>query len=72
MTYNGTIKELIPKMLNLPQDKQYELKEYKEKRSIDANNYYWQLVTKIADVLKTDKEAIHQENIKVNASIVAK
>jgi hypothetical protein len=60
----GTTKELIPKMLNLPQDKIYELKEHKEKRSLDANAYYWQLVTKIADVLRANKEDIHFKMLK--------
>jgi hypothetical protein len=40
MTYNGTIDELIPKMLKLDRDKKYELKEYKEKRTLKQNDYY--------------------------------
>ena len=60
----GTVKELIPKMLNLPQDKIYELKEHKEKRSLDANGYYWSLVSQIADVLRANKEDIHLKMLK--------
>jgi hypothetical protein len=40
----GKIDELIPKMLYLDREKKFELKEYKEKRSLNANNYAWQLV----------------------------
>ena len=55
----GTIKELIPKMLQLDETKEYEIKEYKHKRSLNANAYYWVLVNKIADALNQSKEFIH-------------
>ncbi|WP_289147190.1 hypothetical protein [uncultured Megamonas sp.] len=55
----GTIKELIPKMLQLDETKEYEVKEYKHKRSLNANAYYWVLVNKIADALNQSKEFIH-------------
>lgn len=56
----GTPKELIPKMLNLPEDKKYELKEFKEKRSLNANNYAWALMEKMAQVLKSSKDEIYE------------
>lgn len=55
----GTSKELIKRLVELPDDKKYEIKEYKEKRSLNANNYYWQLVTKLGNVLGMDKEWLH-------------
>lgn len=55
----GTIKELIPKMLQLDETKEYEIKEYKHKRSLNANAYYWVLVNKIADALNQSKEFVH-------------
>lgn len=55
----GTAKELIVKLVQLPDEKKYEIKEYKEKRSLNANNYYWQLVNELANVLKMDKEDLH-------------
>jgi hypothetical protein len=55
----GTSKELIKRLVELPDDKKYEIKEYKEKRSINANNYYWQLVTELGNVLGMDKEWLH-------------
>lgn len=55
----GKVKELIPKMLHLDETKEYEVKEYKHKRSLNANAYYWVLVNKIADALNQSKEFIH-------------
>lgn len=33
-----------------------EIKQWRKKRSLDANSYAWVLMAKIADVLRTDKE----------------
>ena len=55
----GKVKELIPKMLQLDETKEYEVKEYKHKRSLNANAYYWVLVNKIADALNQSKEFVH-------------
>ncbi len=55
----GTPKQLIPYIVNLDDDKIYEVKEYKEKRSLDANAYYWALVNKIAEALHQSKEWVH-------------
>ena len=60
----GTIKELIPKMLQLDETKEYEIKEHKQKRSLNANAYYWVLVNKIADTLNQSKEFIHMSMLK--------
>ena len=55
----GTAKELIVHLVKLSDDKKYEVKEYTEKRSLNANNYYWELVTQLGNVLKMDKEDLH-------------
>lgn len=55
----GTAKELIKKLVELPDEKKYEIKEYKEKRSLNANNYYWELVTRLGNVLRMNKEELH-------------
>lgn len=55
----GTAKELIVRLVQLPDDKKYEVKEFKEKRSLNANNYYWELVTQLGNVLRMDKEELH-------------
>ena len=37
----------------------YEIKEKKEKRSLNANNYAWSLMTQIGDKLKMSKEEVY-------------
>ena len=37
----------------------FSVKEYKKKRSLDANAYYWLLVTKLARVLNLSKPHLH-------------
>lgn len=46
-------------------DKRYnvEIKQYRKKRSLDANSYYWVLVGKISDVLSTSKAEIHNQQM---------
>lgn len=48
------------------QDKPHELTVEKrtKKRSLDANRYMWQLLDKIADVLKRQKEDLYLEYVK--------
>ena len=36
-----------------------ELKRYRERRSKDANAYFWKLVGEIAEVLKTDNDSVY-------------
>lgn len=61
MNETGTIKDIIPKLLNLPSEVVYNFKieEYKEKRSLNANAYAWVLITKISNVLRASKEEIY-------------
>jgi hypothetical protein len=60
----GTVKKLIPKMLELDQDKIYELKEYKEKRTLNQNSYYWKLLNELSNKLKIPSTELHFELIK--------
>lgn len=55
----GTKNDCIKYMLNLDDKKQYEVKEYHEKRSLNANNYYWKLENELADKLGIDNELLH-------------
>lgn len=41
-----------------------EIKEEKRKRSLDANAYYWVLVSKIADRLRESKSFIHNRMLR--------
>lgn len=41
-----------------------EIKQHREKRSLDANNYLWALLNKLADVLHTTKEELYIQKIR--------
>lgn len=60
----GNRKEIANYLWTLDDDKQYEIREYKKKRSLDANAYAWVLCKKIADKLSITKEEVYKKNIK--------
>ena len=60
----GTPKQLIIKMLELDQDKIYEIKEYKKKRTRNQNSYYWELLNQLSKKLRIAPEELHYELIK--------
>lgn len=45
-------------------DLSVELKQYREKRSLDANAYYWLLVGKLAQVLNQTNQFIHNDMLR--------
>lgn len=55
----GTANKLITWLLEQNKEKKYEVKEYKEKRGLKANAYYWELVNQLANILRTSKEELH-------------
>lgn len=55
----GTQKQIINWLLEQDNTKQYEVKEHKKKRTLNANNYFWELTTQLANVLRTDKEELY-------------
>lgn len=61
---SGTVKELIPQMLELDDKKIYEVKEKTNKRTLNSNSYYWALLNKIAGVLGESKEKLHLKMLK--------
>ena len=60
----GTPKELIKKLIDLEPDKIFEIKEYKKKRTLNSNSYYWVLLNKLAKKLKIPSDELHFELIK--------
>lgn len=60
----GTIAEIIKWLGKQDKTKKFVIKQYREKRSKKANAYYWTLVNKIANVLHTSKEEVHNTMIK--------
>ena len=45
-------------------DLSVEVKEYRPKRSLNANNYAWQLITKLADALRIGKDDMYLQMLK--------
>lgn len=60
----GKSKELITWLLDQDKDKIFEVKEHKEKRSLNANNYFWLLVGKIADAMRASKDDVYMLMLK--------
>lgn len=59
----GTPRELSNYLWQLDENKKYEIKEHKEKRSLNANSYCWTLIGKIAEVLGTTKIEVYKQYI---------
>jgi len=57
----GTVEQIAKYLFKLDKEKKYEIKEYKEKRSLDANGYFWALCNEIGNVLKLGKDEIHDK-----------
>lgn len=55
----GTIEQVIQFLFKQDKTKQYEVKEYRKKRTLNANNYFWELTTQLANVLRLDKEELY-------------
>ena len=50
--------------LSMQPDGMYEVKPYHEKRSLNANSYFYVLQNKLAQVLKTSNDELHERLIK--------
>lgn len=48
---------------NFRPNTEYELKPYRQKRSLSANAYAWVLMDKLADKLRTTKEEIYRQAV---------
>lgn len=60
----GTQREVINWALEQEKDKQFEIKLYKTRRSLDSNAYCWLLLGKLQEALKIPKEDIYRDLIK--------
>ena len=60
----GTAQEIVQWLFNQDKEKRFKIQEHKEKRSLDANAYYWQLVTEIGNVVRANKHDIHKTMLK--------
>ena len=60
----GKTKDIINWLFNQDKDKIFEIKENKEKRSLNANNYAWKLITEIGNRLLKSKEEVYLQMLK--------
>lgn len=56
----GKPEELIKYLFNQNHDKLFQIKEYKEKRSLSQNAYAWKLITELGNVLRLNKEELYE------------
>lgn len=60
----GKPLDLINWLYNQEKDKIYEIKEYKQKRSLNANAYMWVLINEIANKVRLSKEEVYLNMLK--------
>lgn len=60
----GNPIKLITYLYEQDKEKKFKLEEYKEKRSLNANNYCWKLITEIGNVLRKSKEEVYLQCLK--------
>lgn len=62
----GNAEQLIQWLFNQDRGKLFDIKEHKEKRSLNANAYCWAIIGKIAEALRPPqtKDAVYLEMLK--------
>lgn len=60
----GTAQEIIRWLFDQDRDKTFEIKEHRERRSLNANSYAWVLISKIADAVRKNKDEVYLEMLK--------
>lgn len=60
----GNKNDLITWLCRQSEETLFEIKEYKEKRSLNQNAYCWKLITEIANKISKSKEEIYLEMLK--------
>lgn len=60
----GTAQEIVRWLFDQDREKQFEVKEYHPKRSLNANAYAWALITKISDAVRKNKDEVYLEMLK--------
>jgi len=70
LTLKGNRNEILRSLSDVKEvvsngkDLSVEIKQYRERRSLDANAYCWVLCQKIAEVVKSTKEEVYRRAIK--------
>lgn len=60
----GKPQNLIQWLFNQDKEKLFEIKEYKEKRSLSQNAYAWKLITELGNQLRKSKEEVYIQMLK--------
>lgn len=60
----GSTEKIIQWLFTQDRDKQYEIKEHKEKRSLSQNAYAWKLINELANKLNRSKDDVYLEMLK--------
>ena len=50
--------------LHVEEKLSFKIDKYKEKRSLNANNYAWKLLTEIANIIRESKETVYLDMLK--------
>lgn len=61
----GNAETIVKWLFTQDRDRIWEIKEHKEKRSLNANAYLWVLVGKIADRLRASKDEVYLRCLKL-------
>lgn len=61
INFTGTVDKIKQRIFLLDKEKVYdiEIKQHRDKRSLNANSYCWKLCTEIAEVVNSDKDTIY-------------
>ena len=64
--FQWELPRVLEHIKGLDEEKEYilEIKQYRRKRSLNANNLCWKLCTEIADILRTDKDSVYLTMLK--------
>ena len=60
----GSADNIIVWLTKQPDEKVFEIKEYRKKRSLNANSYAWVLCGAIANILGSTKEEVYKKVIR--------
>lgn len=60
----GSPEDISKYLWSLDTNKLYEIKEYKEKRSLSQNAYAWKLITEIGNKINKSKEEVYMQMLK--------
>ena len=55
----GEAREVIQWLMDQDKGKVYEIKEHRKRRSLNANNFCWLIIGRIADAMRTSKDDVY-------------